>query len=300
MRNQQSRRGFTLVELLVVIAIIGILIGLLLPAVQSAREAARQAQCSNQLKQWGLAMHNYENANHYFPFGNKRSTDGKRISYPPALWPYIEQQALYDQYDFSLPFYHSSSVGDGNEHLVMVQLPLYFCPSDRQGMWEGADAYVRSRGNYVLNWGNGSFNQSAGEDNYENPPPFGRYRQCRVADIRDGLSNTMLMSEVIQAGADEDFDFRGDILNDDNTCAQYMTVNTPNSGVDYNVCVNLHYPSECITATTRYVSARSNHTGGVYVLFGDSSVRFVNDSIDLDTWRAWGSMAGGELVRHTD
>jgi prepilin-type N-terminal cleavage/methylation domain-containing protein/prepilin-type processing-associated H-X9-DG protein len=299
-----SRPGFTLVELLVVIAIIGILIALLLPAVQAAREAARRMQCTNHLKQWGLAILNYEVASKWLPYANRRCNDNfvdcPRISYQPALWPYIEQQQLYEQYDFNLPFHHPYHLGPGtgNEPVVEVQVPLYFCPSDRQGMWEApADSHRRSRGNYVMNWGNGSFRQAADEENHpaDKPSPFGRFRQSKIAEVTDGMSNTMLMSEVLQARVDGHFDFRGDILNDDNTCAQYMTVNTPNSGIDFNICVDLENPAPCERASPRHVAARSNHSGGVNVLFGDGSVRFVAETVNLDTWRALGSMSGGEV-----
>ena len=303
----RAGHGFTLVELLVVIAIIGILIALLLPAVQAAREAARRMQCTNHLKQWGLAMHNYESTNKILSYPNSRAGGSSgcgglaaafRISYPPFLWPYLEQQPLYDQYDFNSPFHHPYGQGHmtGNEPAVSQQIPLYFCPSDRQGMWDYADDHKRSRGNYVLNWGAADFCQNTTTYPDYRPSPFGPNRSARFAEITDGLSNTMLMSEVLQARKDTDFDFRGDILNDDVTCAQYMTLDTPNSGVDHNICVDLEKPAPCIVTSPRFASARSKHPGGVNVLFGDGSVHFFSDSIALETWQALGSMDGGETL----
>jgi len=302
------RHGFSLVELLVVIVIIAILAAMLLPAVGAAREAARRMQCSSHLNQWGLAFRNYHTAHGQFSYPNSRvggasnchAVVGQRISYPPFLWPHIGQQALFDRYDFDLPFHHPYhlSQGTGNEPLVLVQVPLYFCPSDRRGMWVSpADDHNRSRGNYVLNWGAADFCQNTGTYPNYRPSPFGPNRTSRLAEIRDGASNTMLMSEVLQATVNEHFDFRGDILNDDVSCAQFMTINTPNTSVpDQNVCVNLARPAPCITAGPRIAAARSNHRGGVMVVMVDGSVHFVSDGIDLTTWQALGSMAGGEVV----
>ena len=300
------RRGFTLVELLVVIAIIGILIALLLPAVQAAREAARRMQCTNHLKQWGLAMHNYHTAHNSLSYPNSRngasagcgSLATHPISWPPPLWPYIEQQPLYDQYDFNLPFHHpyNQPGGTGNEPVVMVQLAEYFCPSDRNGMWlPPADSHTRSRGNYVLNWGAADFCQDTATYPDYRLSPFGPNRTSKFRDFLDGLTNTMLMSEVIQARVDGDFDFRGDILNDDVTCAQFMTLNTPNAGVDSNICVDLQRPAPCQRTSPRHAAARSKHPGGVNVVFGDGSVHFIGDSISLYIWQAMGSSEGGEV-----
>jgi prepilin-type N-terminal cleavage/methylation domain-containing protein len=308
-QHRAAAAAFTLVELLVVIAIIGILVSMLLPAVQSAREAARRMQCSNHLKQWGLAMLNYEVAQKTLNYPNSRNggtTDcagvgtRQRISYPPFLWPYIEQQNLFDKYDFKLPFHHpyNQAQNTGNEPWVKVQVPLYFCPSDRKGMWiSPADDHNRSRGNYVLNWGAADFCQN--ETAYPNykPSPFGPNRAAAVMEVRDGMSNTLLMSETLQAINDAHFDFRGDILNDDIAAAQFMTINTPNSTVpDQNVCVDLLRPSPCTTAGNKIQAARSNHPGGVLAVSGDGSVRFFSNSIDLNTWQALGSMAGGEVI----
>jgi prepilin-type N-terminal cleavage/methylation domain-containing protein len=285
------RHAFTLVELLVVIAIIGVLVALLLPAVQAAREAARRMQCSNNMKQWGLALHNYELTNKVFPSGVLQGGTAlgglpRRQTFVISLWPYFEQQNLADMYDYNRSFYDAA-----NKPALLVQVPMYFCPTDRKGFWKG-DIYHRSRGNYVVAWGNDKFEQNS--TGYQQSV-FGINRWTAHGDIRDGTSNTVFMSEVIQSLVDTDFDFRGDILNDDRSCAQFMTVNTPNAGVDQTICVNLTLPSQCLrTSDPARVSARSNHPGGVTVMLGDGSVRFTGSTVDINVWRAASTMAGQE------
>lgn len=297
-RGRKSK-GFTLVELLVVIAIIGVLVALLLPAVQSARASARRMQCLNSLKQWGLAMHMYESTSKYFPHGTIRGSgwqpDGatgangehRRQSFVPSLWPYLEQGTLDAEYDYNWSFYSQQ-----NLKVVVKQLPIYFCPDDRQGFWKG-DIYVRSRGNYVVCWGNGNYWQLNRDFTTS---AFGPNRQSTIGDIGDGMSNTMFMSEVLQAAADEDFDFRGDFFNDDQSCAQYMTHNTPNTGVDSTVCVDPENPAPCLRTSSESVAARSHHSGGVNVQFGDGSVRFISSGIALAVWQAMGSSDWGDVV----
>ncbi|MBN2024858.1 MAG: DUF1559 domain-containing protein [Pirellulales bacterium] len=302
-----ARRAFTLVELLVVIAIIGVLIALLLPAVQAAREAARRLSCGNHFKQWGLAMQNYENLNRAFPPGittgsaclsapgcvtsdARSGPNGEysRLTFVIALWPFLERSSLFDRYNFSYCFYST-----GNRPLLAETSEVYFCPSDRVGFWN-ADGYPRSRGNYVVCWGYCDYTQERTLVTGDPPRvgPFGTNRQSSVADVADGLSNTMFMSEVIQADNDNDFDFRGDFLNNDRGAAQFMTVYTPNAGTDTTACggATPDIPAPCRPSGTVVVSARSQHPGGVNVLHGDASTHFVDNSIDFETWRALSSM----------
>lgn len=289
-----ARRGFTLVELLATIAIIGLIMGLLLPAVQSARESARRLSCSNNLKQWGLAMQGHHQSQGRLP----TVIGSPRTSFVPFLWPYLDQMVLFQQYDFALPFHHLNVPNTLNERWVRVQLPIYFCSSDRIGMWQPpADVHTRSRGNYVLSWGNGNCAQTS--TGYRKSP-FGRDRTSTFAQFRDGLSNTMLLSEVRMAAQDNWFDFRGDFLNDDMACAQFMTVNTPNSSVpDLQVCAgpaqlqNTPAPCTYVGGGNSTVAARSFHPGGVGVVFGDGAVRFVTDGVGVSTWQALSSMASG-------
>ncbi|MDO4582917.1 MAG: DUF1559 domain-containing protein [Planctomycetia bacterium] len=314
----KNHRAFTLVELLVVIAIIGMLVGLLLPAVQQAREAARRMQCSNHLRQWILAIHNHEVAFRAYPYGTIHGSNagtycqrdpsrypvwtyGNRASsvratFVPQLWSYMEQAALAGMWDLET----ADCFGDSLE----VQVPIYFCPNDRKGYWTvGSTTPQRSRGNYVLCYGYGDHEMRPYEGNTYYAAAWGNNLQRRPSEIRDGLSNTLFLSEVIQAANDEQNDVRGDILNDDCGCAQFMTVYGPNAGVDTNNCIDspADYPGPCQTNTGQViVSARSHHTGGVNAAFGDGSVRFVSNSIAIETWRGWGSIHGSEILQEND
>ena len=309
------RKGFTLVELLVVIAIIGMLVGILLPAVQQARESARRMQCINKCKQWGLAMLNYETAERKFPYGAMHGSAADtwcsrktKVNYPeaqygsrqrstfvPLLWPYLEQDALFAQIDLKTVHINSAA-----QH---QQLSVYTCPSDRPGYWlhQGDSDTVRARGNYVLCWGYGDneHNPYIGEKKYYKSA-FGNNRYAKFKEFEDGMSNTMLMSEVLLPADDTYGDFRGDFMNDDGGCMNYMTVYTPNSGIDTmscRGCENLDYPGPCQTSSeTVVVSARSNHPGGVNVVRADGSVDTVSDDVSIDVWRSLGSLAGNDTV----
>jgi len=306
----RSNRAFTLVELLVVIAIIAMLVALLLPAVQSAREAARRMQCQNHLRQWGLAMHNMHSAINALPQGAQ--INPRRV-WVVLTWPYVEDSSLYHQFDQTKHFYEPPNTYTNTlDGAYARSVPLYFCASDRPGAYWKGDIYWRSRGSYVINWGNQMVPYNPGDPDQDpglGKAPFGYTdfksldmpRTTRFKHFTDGTSKTLLMSEVVMASVDTDYDIRGDMLNDGRPCNQFMTINTPNTGTDVSpFCDQNKYPGNppCTNANSQFAhkAARSTHPGGVQTLFGDGHVAFVPDSVGLGVWRAMGTMNGEESI----
>lgn len=288
-RDRLARRAFTLVELLVVIAIIGILVALLLPAVQAAREAARRTQCNNNLKQWGLAFQNHADVFRNFPMGE---LSNPRRTWIITTWPFIEQGNAFDKYDLNQPFYVSPHINQNATTGLCTQFVKgYFCPSDDANrLWKG-DSYWRSRGNYVVNWGNTSATAAAAS------APFTLNISRGFSDITDGTSNTMMIGEILMA-QEGDNDSRGDFINDDITGTWFSTNTTPNSGVDsLRVCVNTKPNPPCDTGSPRKMAARSHHPNGVNVGFADGSVHFISNVVAASTYQALGSSQGGEAVQ---
>jgi prepilin-type N-terminal cleavage/methylation domain-containing protein/prepilin-type processing-associated H-X9-DG protein len=299
-----ARNGFTLIELLVVIAIIAILIGLLVPAVQKVREAAARTQCSNNLKQWGLAMHGYHDVNKKFPLGCRNNPRQTWVMY---LWPYVEQSVLSKQLDYNKqPFYTPpATVYHTLDGLTGAKVPLYYCPSDNGAdLDDPSQMYTRRRGNYVVCWGATHHDTAPAAGAAAMFGLIGGNRSTpqvtKMASITDGTSNTLMMSEYLMATSHDDDDWRGDIQNDDGTF-RFHTITTPNSSaVDY---VNWAIPNSdplmpvntSGNSRSQYNAARSRHMGGVNVNMADGSVHFVSNGITLATWQALATMSGNDL-----
>jgi prepilin-type N-terminal cleavage/methylation domain-containing protein/prepilin-type processing-associated H-X9-DG protein len=316
-----GRRGFTLVELLVVIAIIGVLVALLLPAVQAARESSRRTKCQNHLRQWALAMHNFHDVNNKLPYFTQVIPN--RQTWAPFVMPYLEQSNLVSNYDLSVHWYTAPNLA-----VTQLHIPVFACPSDRpKAMWTDQTNFPSARGNYLVNYGNitwGSdtgFGDGRGVFGVTNiiaaaSNQFVPY-QARFAQISDGTSNTLLMSEVIVARQDnnqggagtwQNGDFRGHIWHDATMSSPshcpniFMTINGPNSTVPDNALCgmipNTDPKMPCVNSGTgtRQNAVRSRHPSGVNASLADGSVRFVADSISLTAWRALGTMDGGEAI----
>jgi prepilin-type N-terminal cleavage/methylation domain-containing protein len=307
-------RAFTLIELLVVIAIIAILVGLLLPAVQKVREAAARMKCSNNLKQWALALHGYHDANGHLPFGStNNSAHTVRQTWVMYVWPFVEQDNLARPNNYKSPFYlPPGTIAFTLNGLCGQHVAIYLCPSDNGLIDQNIGQWQRTRGNYMVNWGNALYDDTrpppTGTAVPGNRGPFyhiGGFRStpgmARIADITDGTSNTLLLSESLIAKVASDNDWRGDIHNDDGVF-RFHTVLTPNSSAPDLINNRTYFTPNndplmpVALGNPQRAAARSRHIGGVNAALCDGSIRFVSNGIALNTWMALGSMAGGEVV----
>ncbi len=321
-----KRRGFTLIELLVVIAIIGVLIALLLPAVQSAREAARRAQCTNNLKQIALAMHNYHDSVGSFPPGaiNNLGYSGTWWNWAAFVLPHVEGVPLYNAINFDLSTYNVANRVTVYQSLI----DGFLCPSDSSKQlftdfyWVNPENY----GDFPVTGAPTNYTASMGDTRVDSPFDYlsgdpnpgswgcnrrfrGIFGECsngaviRIGEIRDGTSNTFLVGEGSP-------NLNGQLAwaNGDGTYAttviplNWMTSfrdgqTEPNGDLcDINALFDANRSVRCWRNQVYIYSFKSFHPGGANFALADGSVRFIKQTINPRTYNALGSRAGSEVI----
>ena len=306
-RFSRPHHGFTLVELLVVIAIIGILVALLLPAIQSAREAARRTQCTNNMKQIGLALVNYHDSQKFFPPGQYERAGPKKghgccgFAWSAWILPFIEEYNTYQQIDFGYG-YNSVEI----QHATRQLFHFYQCASAPDNSVVAAASSVPGGNDFgetnygnVATWGVGFraqalidslvYNLGGSFDDYATGIMFDDSK-TQIREITDGLSQTMIVAEC-------DYDAERD---------PWITVHVATNDCDWDTCyigkdwagLNALTTGHGINAwLDRWDSSiQSHHPGGAQVVFADAHVEWIEDSIDQATFDALGTKAGAEVI----
>ncbi|MBN69540.1 DUF1559 domain-containing protein [Gimesia chilikensis] len=310
----QNRKAFTLIELLVVIAIIAILIALLLPAVQQAREAARRSQCKNNMKQIGLSLHNYHEAHSVLPPGsvvyyNGSKYNGHGWTWHASILPYLDQAPMYDQIQgpsSSGLGAESGGVNDAKQQLCgQARLSVFWCPS-QPDVTKGAQKNGYAPSNYNGNMGTliGSSGDNCYSGNVDTPQEMAATGGCMGADgifyisssvafrdITDGLSNTIMVSEVIDSGGDADM--LGGGGSDRKHCfSNGADSNPPTEMTEYLIAAENNDPINSYGEE----AAGSYHTGGAHFVLCDGSVRFLSENISMTLYRALSTRAKRETL----
>lgn len=332
-KRNRILRGFTLVELLVVIAIIGILVAMLFPAIQAVREAARRTACKNNIRQLGLAIHNYQSAITRFPSGYQYvpgSVFASQTGYPVAagyedanylgfswgalILPYIEQLNVQNEINFKVPPFDAANLTPRE-----MQLSVFLCPTDS---WSYNNFVVRddtvspieqyAAASYCANWGPASGvadtpSDTSDDVNLDATPdqsmgPFFRNSKTSFRDVRDGTSSTLAIGERTNGPI---LDNNGNPIgtpphpNFENVwIAAVRDIDAPDDDHGHMVLFDAEYgPNKARgegTGADRGISAP--HSGIAQFAFLDGSVHSVNEEIDIQVYRAMASIRGGEIV----
>jgi len=323
--HRRLHRGFTLIEWLVVIAIIAVLIALLLPAVQQAREAARRSQCKNNLKQLGLALHNYHDTCNTFPYAAantgqtfRQSTDivTNHTGYLYLL-PYLDQAPLYNRFNFSAATGNhmgaSTSVSSGtlagggpvtsgNATLSTQILTVLLCPSDSgkkvytsTNQYYGCGVSNSAHASYAFSVSSGNTPAMWDKENTVLRCMFGLNSHCKIGDVKDGSSNTVAMTETTLEVVDGQCPLWA--------CAQWAGwgINMAASyGINNTRCCSWDSPPNNRTPVNgrngEWGSPGSSHTGGCQVLMGDGAVRFISENINAVTRANLGRINDGQVI----
>jgi len=306
-RGPARRRGFTLIELLVVIAIIGVLVSLLVPAVQQAREAARRAQCKNNLKQIGLALHNYHDTHKAFPPGAlalsfagaayktgdaepSRTAVAGGWGWTVYILPFLDQTPLYQALNPN-----GNNFPLAPTDLTRTSLPVYLCPSEGNSLLHTATAMGgngttdgHARSSYPAIFGSTSVNyvNTASQDTRG---MFWYNSIVRIADVRDGASNTIMVTERYWDGGDSETR-RGAIW------AGKCAGGPNNAGNKYSNLVRAQNHPDWLIKGLNNNAAISHHVGGVHFVMGDGSVSFLSENTDGATYQRLGQFADGQVV----
>ncbi len=331
MKKTKRRFGFTLIELLVVIAIIAVLIALLLPAVQQAREAARRTQCKNNLKQYGLGLHNYHDVHLLFPPGGSDWNNGPEIGWQVKILPFMDQAPLYNQ----LPMERNAAQGHGPSAWDVIlpntgrqarfkQVPYAICPSNpdaefRDGNW-AQSCYTGSMGSQRTPSCNGACNTflNARPSNapssllgydantgwadhgntYSSAGVNGMFNRLgapiKIAMVLDGTSNTIMVGEINPNCHDHTAGW----WHINGMATAHASTSVPPN--DFTTCPNSNrVTNAACTAMCNWNYSwgfKSTHQGGLHILLVDGTVRFINENLDYNTWQRLGGRADGNNV----
>jgi prepilin-type N-terminal cleavage/methylation domain-containing protein/prepilin-type processing-associated H-X9-DG protein len=343
MARPGPRRGFTLIELLVVIAIIAVLIGLLLPAVQKVREAAARVKCQNNLKQLGLALHNYHDANGRLPPGRKSLGSMEGYLNPPytpdnpilnmhglvLLLPYIEQSSLFSQFNLKAAFGDFLSqqlnqpgtgsavlatpdaIASGNAALSANTIPILLCPSDPGDPLIAPSPYyspdkgqlgiraVKTCYDFISNSsGIGYFNYWSNQT-ISTRYMFGENSTTQLTDVTDGTSNTLMMGEQTLSlfnGVTSAWAYSGWVSVGIDPVGSWNTT-YPAQGLNiWNYNNSTSASNNVVGTRASWYNAASLHLGGVNFVYGDGSVHFISQTIDVPSLTYLSRMSDGQVI----